>query len=350
MRILYGVQTTGNGHISRSLQIIRHLKVAGHDVRVLFSGAGRHGFWSWTVFEPFEERTGFTFVTDHGRVRYLRTALNLRLGQFVRDVWTFDARGIDLVVSDFEPVSAMIARLRGIPSVGISHQNAFKYPVPKPRGGWLGRAVIHLYAPARIDVGLHWHHFDQPLLPPVIDPTLTADGSVEAGLILVYLPFEDSGQVLGLLGEFPELRFHWYCAVDRPLTDWPVRRLPFDRPRFVDDLKACTGVICQAGFELPSEALHLGKKILVKPVHNQFEQLANGDTLCRLGLGHTMHELDAGSVRDWLSAPLPPAAGYPDVAAAIARWLDTADGDGLKSLASTLWSRTPHDRLLSRAA
>ena len=38
MRILYGVQTTGNGHISRSREVIRELKRLGHDVHVLLSG------------------------------------------------------------------------------------------------------------------------------------------------------------------------------------------------------------------------------------------------------------------------------------------------------------------------
>ena len=34
MKILYGVQATGNGHISRSREVIRNLKNMGQDVQV----------------------------------------------------------------------------------------------------------------------------------------------------------------------------------------------------------------------------------------------------------------------------------------------------------------------------
>ena len=37
MKILFGVQTTGNGHISRSRELIRELKEIGHDVWVILS-------------------------------------------------------------------------------------------------------------------------------------------------------------------------------------------------------------------------------------------------------------------------------------------------------------------------
>ena len=40
LRILYGVQGTGNGHISRSREIIRHLKAEGHDVEVIVRPVG----------------------------------------------------------------------------------------------------------------------------------------------------------------------------------------------------------------------------------------------------------------------------------------------------------------------
>jgi UDP:flavonoid glycosyltransferase YjiC (YdhE family) len=38
MRILYGVQTTGHGHLVRSTPIIRQLRERGHRVDVLPSG------------------------------------------------------------------------------------------------------------------------------------------------------------------------------------------------------------------------------------------------------------------------------------------------------------------------
>ena len=41
MKILFGVQGTGNGHISRSRELVRKLKADGHDVDVIISGRNR---------------------------------------------------------------------------------------------------------------------------------------------------------------------------------------------------------------------------------------------------------------------------------------------------------------------
>ena len=38
MNILYGIQCTGNGHLTRSLKVVCRLKKMGHNVDILFSG------------------------------------------------------------------------------------------------------------------------------------------------------------------------------------------------------------------------------------------------------------------------------------------------------------------------
>jgi uncharacterized protein (TIGR00661 family) len=44
-------------------------------------------------------------------------------------------------------------------------------------------------------------------------------------------------------------------------------------------------VICGAGFELAGESLQLGKKLLVKPLKGQFEQLSNALALEKASTG-----------------------------------------------------------------
>ena len=51
---------------------------------------------------------------------------------------------------------------------------------------------------------------------------------------------------------------------------------------FQQDLHRCEGVICSAGFELPSEAIQLGKKLLVQPVAGQMEQQQRASVALRL--------------------------------------------------------------------
>jgi uncharacterized protein (TIGR00661 family) len=54
----------------------------------------------------------------------------------------------------------------------------------------------------------------------------------------------------------------------------------------------CAGVISNAGFELASECLQLGKKILAKPLHVQMEQISNATALKQLGYGQTMTDIE----------------------------------------------------------
>ena len=46
----------------------------------------------------------------------------------------------------------------------------------------------------------------------------------------------------------------------------------------------CKGVICHTGFQLTSECLFLGKKLLVVPIKHQIEQIYNTKTLSKFGV------------------------------------------------------------------
>ena len=58
MKILYGIQSTGNGHITRSSKIIYRLKKLGCEIDILLSGNNSQISMSFPV--KFHLR-GFTF-------------------------------------------------------------------------------------------------------------------------------------------------------------------------------------------------------------------------------------------------------------------------------------------------
>jgi hypothetical protein len=100
-------------------------------------------------------------------------------------------------------------------------------------------------------------------------------------------------------------------------------------------------VICNAGFELVSECLHLGLPVLVKPVAGQMEQLSNAAALEQLGWGATTRQLDAKAIDSWLVQPQqPPAIRYPDVAAALSDWILSGEWQDQRGLWQTLWNCT----------
>ena len=226
MKILYGVQATGNGHITRARVMAPLLRSAGADVTFLFTGRPWQALFDMEVFGDFEWRPGLTFRTETGHVEYLKTAFHNNLLRFVLDVRRLDLQAYDLVITDFEPVTAWAARLRGVRAVGIGHQYAFELPIPRTGDDFLARNVMKYFAPASIGLGLHWHHFDQPILPPIIE-TPPDPESVAEDKILVYLPFEEARATGRLLQGFTDFQFYVYGSGTHSYTPAIARGFPW---------------------------------------------------------------------------------------------------------------------------
>ena len=342
MKILFGIQATGNGHISRSREVVHRLRSRGHEVRVLFSGRDPSGLKEIEVFKPFDVRRGLTFQTSRGQMQYLKTVFTLNLPRFYRDIYDFDASGVDLVITDYEPLSARVARRFRIPSIGIGHQYAFYYDIPIAGANPFTRRLLQAFAPADHPVGLHWHHFGQPILPPIIPGHLDGSRPVKADKVLVYLPFDHPDEVQMLLTLFTTHRFFIY-GIDKlnsPVDKGHLHIRPYSRSGFLQDLEDCNGVICGAGFELAAEALQLGKKLLVKPLKGQFEQLSNALALENLQLAMVMQHLDRKAVQKWLELPPNSPAGYPDTAQLIAVWIENGHWQDIGSLSKEAWAQT----------
>lgn len=340
MKILYGVQATGNGHICRSREIIKGLKIHGHDIHVIFSGRAPNLPREIKICEPYTTYRGLSFISTQGKIKYLKTAFQLNLIQFYRDIRLYDATGFDLVITDFEPISARIAKYHNIPSIGIGSQYVYYYNTPIAKGKLLGRFILKNFAPADYPVGLHWHHFDQPILPPIVPKDLKNDRQVIANKILVYLPFEDKDKIKLILQDINTHHFYVYISsCKHPSDESNLHYRSFSRKNFLHDLAECNGVICNAGFELPSEALHLGKKILVKPLVGQMEQESNALALSQLNLGTICRKLNRGLIKDWLYSPSNPPMNYPDVSKNIVEWIDSGCWNNLTNLARYVWNK-----------
>ncbi len=343
MKILYGVQATGNGHIARARAMARAFSSRHVEVDYLLSGRERHELFGVECLGNYQHRRGLTFDVRQGRVRYVKTALRLPLARTLRDIADLDVRRYDLVISDFEPITAWAARMRRVPSLGISHQCAFRYAIPKAGGNPLARGVLRLFAPVQYGLGLHWDSFGFPIIPPLIDldRDALARTSVKADKIVVYLPFESREEILSFLGPFTTHRFVVYMGADPSMSRGHVQFRNYDKAKFQSDLLSSAGVICNAGFELPSECIHLGKKLLVKPVYGQMEQLSNALALVELGYGNRLGGLDKEVLNEWLSTPAPPPRPFGDVAGGVVDWLLEGRMNDTAPLAERLWSNLP---------
>jgi uncharacterized protein (TIGR00661 family) len=320
MKIFYGVQGTGNGHITRARVMAKELYYAGADVTFLFTGKNTSHYFDMEIFQRYLSKSGLTFSLHKGQVQYIKTAIQAKPIQFFRDVAALDLSGYDLIISDFEPVTSWAAKRCHKSVLGIGHQYAFNHDIPKTGSDPIANTVMKYFAPVDIGIGLHWHHFNQPILPPIIETTAPTV-SVNKKKFVVYLPFEEHQDVMMFLKAFDKFEFHVYTSATQASGMRHVHCKPLSREGFRQDFYDCAGIITNAGFELASEALYAGKKILAKPLHSQMEQLSNAFALQQLGYGQTMYELDAQILTTWLQEDHAVQITYPNVAKIIVQWI-----------------------------
>ncbi len=338
MKILYGVQGTGNGHISRAREMARAFKELNVDVDFLFSGRSKDQYFDMDIFETHFLQRGVTFATENGRLNHLKTATRNNLFSLHREIKALDISGYDVVLNDFEPISAWAAKHQNIPSVGISHQCAFLRQIPIQGQSLLDKQLVNHFAPTQHQLGLHWYHFGQSILPPII-PSMPLDLVTNNGEVLVYLPFEDPDTVIQFLSHFSDQPFNFYHPSFKDVEQREnVKLRPLSRVGFHQDLMACSGVIANGGFELPSEAIGIGKKLLLKPLQGQFEQTSNVMTLEMMGLAQAMNTLSLNALRTWLESPSVGAVRFPNVADQISRWVLEGNWGTHDALWESLWS------------
>tara|TARA_Y200000002_G_scaffold55387_2_gene40755 strand:+ start:8156 stop:9175 length:1020 start_codon:yes stop_codon:yes gene_type:complete len=302
MNILYGVNATGNGHISRSRITISELKKRGHKVTVLFSGRDVKDFFDLEEFRPYIIKQGFTFDFKKGKLNVFKTLLNIDLIQFVRDVFKIK-KEYDVVVTDFEPISAYAARKLGIHCIGIGHQYSFLKKIPKSFKMKLASLFfLRFYTPINSTISSHFYHFNQSILPPFIEKGLKNQNAVPLmkNTFLVYLAWEERDQMISILNTIKDNEFIYYSSVDKEIQIGNVTLKPFSNKNFKKDLIACNGLITNAGFQLPAEAIYLGKKILCKPLSGQPEQEHNAKTLKRMEHATVCLEFTKDKIEYWI--------------------------------------------------
>ena len=106
----------------------------------------------------------------------------------------------------------------------------------------------------------------------------------------------------------------------------------------------CSAVIANTGFELISECLAMGIKVLTKPLHSQIEQLSNGAALEHLGYARVVKKITTAECRHWLETAEPVWVTYPKVHRRIAAWLARGQTESLDSLSEELWRKVATHR------
>ncbi len=351
MKILYGVQGTGNGHISRARIMAKRFNELNIDVDFIFSGRPADKFFDMEVFGDYKVFQGMSFCYKDGQVDIIATLKQLQFSQLRADIKSLDLSKYDVVLNDFEPITAWAAKKQNKPSISISHQAAFLQDIPTQGAKWSDRKILKYFAPCEFNLGVHWYHFGANIIPPFIDSA----GSLNAvdNKILVYLPFESIQQIKLLLADFCDFEFYCYHPdIEENSDEEHIHLRKLSKTGFKTDLTQCSGIIANAGFELSSEALCFGKRILLKPLTGQFEQASNAYTLEMLGLANVMNRLDFEAVEQWLEQSRAGQVIFPDNPQPLINWILAGDYQNTSALLAELWQQVsfpePVKRILER--
>lgn len=305
MKVLYAVQTTGNGHISRAKEIIPYLN-RRFQYDVMLSGPENHLDLGHPVKHHFK---GLTLHYDKsGAIHWRKTLLKNNFFQFIRDVFSLRVQEYDLVITDFEPVSAWACKLRGVLSFGLSNQiSLWQKKVPKPKKQFrVSLKYLKKFAPTDLEYGFHYQKFNKRIFFPIIRTKLRELNVSKGGGIVVYLPVYDLNNITEVLSLFPEVKWNVFTKeIKEETIQGSIHIHPINEEHFLDVLAQCDGVITNAGFATTSEALYLRKPLLTIPMRGHIEQSYNAFALKKMGVT-VLKKLNVDKVEriaDWLENP-----------------------------------------------
>lgn len=284
MKILYAIQGTGNGHLSRAMDIVPVLQKKG-ELDILISGIQADLTLPFSVKYRYK---GLSFIFGKkGGVDLAETYFQNNSRRIIKEIRNLPVENYDLVINDFEPVSAWAAKLKGVPCVALSHQCAVlsdNAPQPKQKDRF-GRFILKNYAPASVSYGFHFSGFAENIYTPVIRKQVRELEITDKGHYTVYLPSYEDRKLIKTFLKFWETEWQVFSKHNKKAyTIDNVDIKPIDNEAFIKSMASSRGVLCGAGFETPAEALYLNKKLMVIPMKNQYEQHCNAAALEAIGV------------------------------------------------------------------
>ncbi|REH50589.1 uncharacterized protein (TIGR00661 family) [Tenacibaculum gallaicum] len=314
MKILYAFQGTGNGHASRALEIIPHLQRRG-DVDILVSGS------QYEISLPFDIKyklhgLGFVFGKKGG-IDLINTLKDLNLKKVYKEVKILPVKEYDLVINDFEPISAWACLFRNVPIISLSNQNALlnekNSAFKKFR---LERLIIKYYAPAKNKFGFHFKTHSSSTFLPIIRKEIRYRNITNKGHYTVYLPSYSDEKIIKVLSSIKDIKWQVFSKKTKEHQFFHnITILPINDDVFIRSMASAKGVVCGAGFATPTEALYLRKKLLVIPMKNQYEQQCNAVTLKEMGVTvvKKLSKKQLPKIEKWINTNKIIEVHYPDV-------------------------------------
>ena len=316
MKVLYAIQGTGNGHLSRARDIIPVLLNQGIDLDILVSGTQA----DVSIPHPVAYRLkGLSFIFgEQGGVDLWRTYLRANSLRLQKEIQGLPVEEYDLVINDFEPVSAWACKLRKVRCVSLSHQAAvLAAGTPKPdKKDPVGRFILKKYAPANLHFGFHFRAYREGIYTPVIRREIRHTQTRGGDYYTVYLPSYSDLRILDTLSRIRQVNWQVFSKHNKRIVynkNLTIR--PVSNEAFIQSMAGSRGVLCGAGFETPAEALYMGKKLMVIPMKGQYEQQCNMAALREMGVPviKSLKPKHLDRIQEWIDSDRCIGVDFPDI-------------------------------------
>ena len=301
MKIFYAVQATGNGHISRAMELLPFLKQHG-EVDVFLSGSNSTLHPNLPI--KYRSKGLSLHYTCNGKLHYGKTIGRCTLMKAFKEAKDLPLKNYDLIINDFEAITSIACKKQKIPMIHFGHQASFSSNnTPRPdKKSAFGEWILKHYASSAFNLGLHFKRYDSFIHPPVIQSAIWNASPRKDAYITVYLPSFCDKELMQLFTPIKGIQFEIFSRQCKEAMKFQhIKIRPVDNEAFKNSLINCTGIITGAGFETPAEALYLRKKILAIPIGGQYEQKCNAAALKELGV-KVLDFIDKHTFKDEVTA------------------------------------------------
>ena len=322
MKILYGVCGEGRGHAGRSFALAQRLLSLGHQIDVFTFDQGYDLF----LLSGFPEKNlhripGLGFketergISPTGTIGNYLKSYKPRKETIKKIIGLYSSDKPDLVITDFEPLLAKVARKLDVPLITVDNQHKFLTPLKEGFGytSNLHNALLGVFV--KWFIGKADHHIITTFhkcrhlkgitrVDTMLRDEFANQTPVSGDHILVYLHHSVANKVLPILKDIKE-KFLVYGVTGASSDNIEFKKTSYEE--FVKDLATCKAVICSAGNQLLGESKYFGKKVLAIPIPKQEEQILNSKyiELENMGVACNARKLTLKIIEDFLATDFP---------------------------------------------
>lgn len=294
MKVVFGVQTEGQGHTIQAISVKQFLTDKGYEIGKIFAAKKHKGFSDFFKSEfDIYEYTGFDFFfDDKGKLIVLKTFVqnilkfSALIKAFVNICKTIKSEKPDIICNFYDPLVGLTAFLfPKIKYISFGHQYAMTTKhYPETKGFFIQkiflRLINYITSIKAQKVALSYYFFENKdviVCPPILREETYVKSEKEDDFILAYIMNEDLLPNLFFYAPHYANEIHVYTKLTKKHERVPknIRLYNLDGKVFQEKMKTCLAVICSGGFETSSEAIYHKKPLLMVPIENHYEQHAN---------------------------------------------------------------------------